>query len=71
MGSMELRQTVTVQEGGKVELILPQAHAGEVIDLTVLFQREEARPRRAGSLRGKVHLGPEFDEPIPGLEDYV
>lgn len=67
---MELRQTVTVQEGGRVELTLPQATAGEVIDLTVFFERNGPKPRRAGSLRGKVHVGPEFDDPIPGMEAY-
>lgn len=67
---MELRQTVTVGEGGRVELTLPQAAPGEVIDLTVFFERGAPRPRRAGSLRRKVHVGPEFDEPIPGMEAY-
>ena len=71
MEGMELRQRVTVGEGGRVELTLPLAHPGEVIDLTVLFERGRPRLRRAGSLRGKVHVGPEFDEPIPGLEEYV
>lgn len=67
---MELRQTVTVQEGGRVELTLPEARPGEVIDLTVFFDRNQPISRRAGSLRGKVHVGPEFDEPIPGMEAY-
>ena len=67
---MELRQTVTVQEGGRVVLTLPEAHPGEVIDLTVLFDRHELKARHAGTLRGKIHVGPEFDEPIPGMEAY-
>ena len=67
---MELRQRVTVGSGGRVELTLPEATAGEPLDLTVLFERSGKSRRRAGSLRGKVHVGPEFDDPIPGMEAY-
>ncbi len=67
---MELRQRVTVGVGGRVEVTIPEATAGEVIDLTLSFERRDAARRKAGSLRGKVHVGPEFDEPIPGMEAY-
>ena len=67
---MELRQRVTVGSGGRVELTLPEATVGETLDLTVLFERSGKARRRSGSLRGKVHVGPEFDDPIPGMEAY-
>lgn len=27
--------------------------------------RVAAEPRRPGSLKGKIHMGPDFDEPLP------
>lgn len=59
-----------VGAGSRVELTLPETTVGEVIDLTVLFERKRVGRRRAGSLRGKVHVGPELGEPIPGMEAY-
>lgn len=27
-------------------------------------------PRKAGWLKGKIWMAPDFDDPIPGMEDY-
>lgn len=29
------------------------------------------RPRQFGSMRGMIHMGDDFDDPIPGFEPYM
>jgi prevent-host-death family protein len=33
-------------------------------------EREKKMPRKAGWLKGKIWMSPDFDEPIPGMEEY-
>lgn len=67
---MVVHERVKVQDGGRVELILPDAVAGQEVEITVSYVNGTSAIRRAGSLRGKLVVGPEFDEPIPGMEPY-
>ena len=40
------------------------AKAGKPLARLVPYQ-PGLKPRRLGGLKGKIHLGPEFDEPLP------
>jgi hypothetical protein len=67
---MVVHERVKVLEGGRVELVLPNAVAGQEIEITVSYADGTRTNRKAGSLRGKLVVGPEFDDPIPGMEAY-
>jgi len=67
---VEVQQRVVVGEEGRITVVLPEALPGDVLNLTISYEKPRRIPRRAGSLKGKIHLGPEFDDPIPGLDDY-
>ena len=60
-----------IQDDGVI--LFPGVKAGERVEVIVLHQDEtplKERPSRFGWLKGKVQIGPEFDAPIPGLEEY-
>jgi antitoxin (DNA-binding transcriptional repressor) of toxin-antitoxin stability system len=31
----------------------------------------ERRPRKAGSLKGRIHIADDFDDPLPDFEEYM
>ena len=67
--------TVEAAKANLIELIEEMKAGGEVIitrdDVAVarlVLIEQPSQPRRFGSMRGKVHVGPEFFEPLPEEE---
>ena len=73
--SSEWKLSSTVQDGGKVEVVVPSLRSGQVVDVSVRLP--EAAPtgsngqRPVGLLRGKVRIPPAFDEPLDEFEPYT
>jgi antitoxin (DNA-binding transcriptional repressor) of toxin-antitoxin stability system len=55
---------VLVEQGEEVVI----ARAGKPVARLMPFGRPSA-PRKLGALRGQIWIAPDFDEPIPELED--
>ena len=65
-----IRFETTVGKGGFV--LLPEVHEGEQVEVIVLKLAPKPQPVRLGGwAEGKVRMLPGFDDPIPGMEDYV
>lgn len=53
-------------------LAIPQLKAGEKVEVIVLRQSQAETPKRAGGwAKGWVHILPGFDDPIPGMDEYM
>lgn len=69
-----IRKTVQVGENGRVELTVPELAAGTTAEVIVLVPEaspNQERPTRHGWLKGKIKILPGFDDPIPGMEEYM
>ena len=50
---------------------LPDVQEGDRVELIVLRLSPKSTPRRTrGWMKGYMTVGPDFDDPIPGLEEY-
>ena len=53
-------------------LAIPQLVEGEKVEVIVLRQPQTTKPRRKGGwAKGWVRILPGFDDPIPGMEEYL
>lgn len=65
-----IRFKTTVGQGGSV--IIPDAVVGEQVELIVLKLSPPTKPaRKGGWAKGKIQILPGFDNPIPGMEEFV
>jgi len=65
-----IRFETTVGKGGAV--LLPEFQEGEQVEVIVLKLASKPKPARQGGwAEGKIRILPGFDDPIPGMEDYV
>jgi hypothetical protein len=65
------KQKTTVKQDGRVEVVVPDLKQGQTVEVLVEFERPDNRPRRPGSAKGKIHIHPDFDQPLPEFEDYT
>ncbi len=64
-----IRFETTVGHEGIVHL--PEVQEGDRVEVIVLKLKPEVRARRKGGwIKGKITIHPDFDDPIPGMEDY-
>ena len=73
-------KTVTIHEA-KTHLsrLIRETLAGEEIVIAnrdkplvkLVVYKEESKPRRVGSARGKIWMSPDFDEPLDDLSEYT
>ena len=66
----EWKQSSTVGEGGRVQVVIPELSPGDVVEVAVR-RGSTARPsaRPLGLLKGKVTVMPDFDEPLEEFEN--
>ena len=65
-----IRFEATVEQGGVVHI--PEVREGDRVEVIVLKLASAAPTRRqTGWMRGKMTIHPDFDSPIPGIEDYI
>lgn len=65
-----IRFETTVGKGGAE--LLPKVQEGEQFEVIVLKVAPKSKaPRKGGWAEGKIRILPGFDDPIPGMEDYV
>jgi hypothetical protein len=65
-----IKYETIVQEDGRV--YIPGLKAGERVEVIVLFRERGVHAKRTGGwAKGKVHFADNFDDPIPGMEDYM
>lgn len=64
---VEITRKETVGEGGVVHFAIPELEVGQEVDVTVRVNKPKRLP---GRLKGLLTVPPEFDDPIPGMEDY-
>lgn len=71
IGSMEaIRIETTVGKDGI--LSIPQLREGERVEVIILRQPQtDGAKREGGWAKGWVHIMPGFDDPIPGMEEYL
>ena len=72
----EWKQTRTIGEGGRLEVVIPGLRGGELVE--VLIRPAGARPpspgnaeRPVGLLEGRVRMKPDFDLPLDELDPYT
>jgi len=59
--ALNARMRVLVQE------VLGEVHTSE----ETLQEKSEGFMAGYGAMKGKIHLGEDFDDPIPGMEEYM
>jgi hypothetical protein len=65
-----IRFETTVGHEGTVRL--PEVKEGERVEVIVLRLPPDLKSRREGGwMKGKITIHPGFDDPIPGMEDYL
>jgi len=69
----EWRETTTVHDGGRIEVVVPGLSEGDRVEIVV---RQNGRPEesagpRFGSARGRVHIRDDFDEPLDDFREYM
>lgn len=68
-GVEAIRFETTVGQEGIVRL--PDVCPGERVEIIVLKLSNETVCRRQGGwIKGKITIHPDFDDPIPGMEEY-
>ena len=73
----EWKQTRTVGDGGRIEIVVPELHGGEVVEVLVRRPAEtpprlpDASQRPLGMLKGRIRLKENFDEPLDEFEPYT
>ncbi len=69
---MEVTRSIEVGTGGKIELIFPELAPGQTVQVSVVTEAPQPRQKSVfGRLKGKVKICDNFDDPIPGFEDFV
>jgi hypothetical protein len=74
---MTWKQTSTVGEGGRIELVVPDLQPGETVEVQV--ERKHALPgaapsdgkREMGFLRGQIWMADDFDAPLEDFAEYM
>jgi hypothetical protein len=69
----ELTQSVTVQKGGKIELIVPSLSEGAKVNVSVWPVSGEVKKAKRpgyGADKGRICLAPDFDEPLDDFAGY-
>ncbi|MGV3616518.1 MAG: hypothetical protein ACO1SV_14415 [Fimbriimonas sp.] len=65
-----IRIETTIAEDGVVHV--PELKVGEHVEVIVLrIPSTEPRNRQGGWAKDRIKIHPGFDDPIPGMEDYV
>lgn len=65
-----IRFETTVGKDGAV--LLPQVQEGDHVEVIVLKIASKPSSRRQGGwAEGKIRILPGFDDPIPGMEEYI
>ena len=69
----EWKQTSTVRENGKVEVTVPELHAGQLVEVSVrsIEPSPSSAERPLGLLKGKVRMSSDFDAPLDEFTDYT
>ena len=73
------KQTSTVGEGGRVEVVVPELRPGEsvsvVVERNASFSPDAVKPpsgkRKLGMLKGKIWMADDFDEPLDDFAEYM
>ena len=69
---VELTKCVEVGTGGKIELTFPELQPGQKVDVHVLFESASEKIRPVfGRLKGLIKIHDDFDDPLPGFEEYT
>lgn len=64
-----IRFETTVGQEGTV--FVPDVNPGDRVEVIVLkLPREKTQRRKGGWIAGKITIHSDFDDPIPGMEDY-
>jgi len=64
--------TETVKADGRVEITLPELHAGEVLEIRIHRQDVAIEPRRFGVYRSdKFWMSEDFDAPLEDFAEYM
>lgn len=64
----EWKASQVVGQGGRIELLIPELHEGERVEVSVRRDEESAPDQRPlGILKGRVEIMPGFDDPIEGF----
>lgn len=64
-----IRIEATVAKDGM--LLIPQLKAGDEVEVIVHRKPKKKKIRRGGWAKGKIKILPGFDDPIPGMEEYM
>lgn len=70
----EWTRATVVKDGGVVEVVLPELHGGEQVEVVVRREANGALTgKRAGygNARGKIRMGDDFDAPVDDFKDYT
>ncbi|HZL34467.1 MAG TPA: hypothetical protein VFC78_04095 [Tepidisphaeraceae bacterium] len=69
----EWKQNSTVREGGRIEVTVPGLHAGDVVEVRVRIEEKmpNMQERPLGLLKGKFHIGADFDAPLDAFDEYT
>ena len=72
----EWKQTRTVGEGGRLEVVIPGLRGGEVVEVLVRPTGATAPPagnaeRPVGLLEGRVRMKADFDLPLDEFDPYT
>jgi len=69
---MELTKLVEVGTGGHIELTFPELLPGQEVEVRVLTVDSGLRKvPQFGRMKGRITIHDNFDDPIPGFEDYM
>lgn len=60
---------MTAREKGVLQIYLPEVETGETFDVTIVSAPKERIVRKAGLYEGMITIAPDFDDPIPDLEE--
>ena len=70
-----IRATVQVGENGRIEIPASELEAGTTAEVIVLVpevaEAELSAAEFGGWAKGKIKILPGFDDPIPGMEEYM
>jgi len=66
-----IRLDLTVETDGIINV--PEVKQGDKVEVIVLRHKthDQPVPRQFGWLKGKIRILPGFDDPIPGMEEYM
>jgi hypothetical protein len=66
-------QLSTVREGGRVEIVVPDLNAGDLVEVRVEQKQSNqmSRTRPMGFLNGRIEISDDFDEPLTDFDPYT